>query len=347
MEFIFFSDTHFQKLKKLFPDTHLKICINEFRKPLEYAVKNGIKTVIHGGDLFDSPNAEHSYIKSLISLLLDFKELNIYIILGNHDVEDSDNNSLNLIKLCHDLKILPNVKVMFEPNKDVIEGIPFNFMPFPCSKFSKKPMVNIAHLETAGVIRDNNTKVKTGIETTTTNNLNFIGHIHKQQKVGENTWFCGGLYQTTFGERNPKGWYHANVKFKNGKWVRKKIKFIKNNCSFELVNLNIEVKDDFDKITKDESTLYKLHISEGIVVPPSLTTKYPNVITIVGSKNGEELSVYTKELPQEMYEGSNVLDSLINDPLWGLFEFLKQEGLSKKERRRGVEIVKELLVKTK
>lgn len=335
LEFIHTSDWHCSKLKNLFPEDHVKITLQEVRKPLEYAVKNGIKVVIHSGDLFDKAHINHIYIKALINLFLEFKDLSIYIILGNHDYEDVDNNSLYLFTICNELGILPNVRIILEQIKLKIEKVPFNFMPYPCQDFSKKH-VNISHLEITGAVRDNNRKIKFGIKP---KGINFIGHIHKKQRI-KNSWFCGGLFQTTFGESNPKGWFHVQI---DAKEMKPEVKFIKNNCSFELINVYIETQDDFANLVKDKYKLLKLHIAEGMVVPAGLTNKYPNIVDIVGKKNGEQLSLYTKELPVEMYEGSNVVDDLLNDPLWGLRIFLKKEGLSKKERKRGIEIVKELM----
>ena len=342
LEFVNTSDWHCQKLKKLFPSNHLQLTLTEIRKPLAYAVKNGIKTVVHGGDMFDTPDANHKYIKGLISIFLEFKQLNIYVIIGNHDLEDAETNSMHLIKLCHELGILPHVKVFMEQTKMKIEGIPFNFMPFPCQDFIEN-RINIAHLETAGVRRDNNTVAKSGVEAIS-DGINFIGHIHKQQVVGTNTYFCGGLFQTTFGETNPKGWYHVQIKKTTSGRLKEIVKFVANNCDFELINLKIEVTEDFTKIVKDSMKLYKLHVSDGIVVPPKLTLKYPNIIDIVGcTKHGEELSLYSKDLPPDMYDGSNVLDELVSDPLWGLLEFLRTEGLKKNERKRGIQIIEDLL----
>jgi DNA repair exonuclease SbcCD nuclease subunit len=342
MEWVFFSDTHLGKLKKLFPENHHALAMKEFRKPLDYAVKNGIKTVIHGGDIFDHPNIEHKYSRALIKLFLDYKELDIYLIMGNHDFEDNENNSLHLIILCSELGILPNVTVIQELSTIKLEGIPFRFMPFPHTKFSNKKVVNIAHTEVAGVVRDNNMVIRNGIEITNTDSANFIGHIHKQQKVTDNTWFVGGLTQTNFGEQGSKGWYHVETKTVKER-IKHSVKFVKNSCAFELVNLKITVSDDFALIEKDPMKLYKLNLSDGIEVPPSLTLKNPNVVSVVGFKGGEELALFNKELPKEMYEGSDVLEEIGSDPIWGLLQFLKNEGLKKSQRKRAIELVESLV----
>ncbi|MCX6822123.1 MAG: metallophosphoesterase, partial [Candidatus Aenigmarchaeota archaeon] len=259
MEWVFFSDTHLGKLKKLFPENHHALAMKEFRKPLDYAVKNGIKTVIHGGDIFDAPHIEHKYSRALIKLFLEYKELDIYLIMGNHDFEDNENNSLHLIILCSELGILPNVTVIQELSKIKLEGIYFRFMPFPHTKFSNKKVVNIAHTEVVGVSRDNNMVIRSGIEITNTDSANFIGHIHLQQKVNNNTWFVGGLTQTNFGEQGAKGWYHVETKTVKER-IKHSVKFIKNSCAFQLINLKINVSDDFALIEKDPMKLYKLSL---------------------------------------------------------------------------------------
>jgi DNA repair exonuclease SbcCD nuclease subunit len=342
LEWIFFSDTHLGKLKKLFPENHHSLAMKEFRKPLEYAVKNGIKTVVHGGDVFDTPSIDHKYSKALIKLFLEFKQLEIYIILGNHDVEDIENNSLHLITLCSELGILPNVTIIQERSTLKLDGVPFHFMPFPRTKFSSKKVVNVAHTEVVGVSRDNNMIIRHGIEVDNKDSSNFVGHIHKQQKVNNNTWFVGGLHQTNFGEQGAKGWYHVESMVRKER-LKSKVKFIKNPCAFELINLEISVQEDFAKIEKDPLKLYKLHLSDGVSVPAKLSMKSPNVISIVGFKGGEELSLFNKELPSEMYDGSDVLDEIGSDPIWGLLEFLKKEGLKKVQRKRAIQLVESLV----
>jgi DNA repair exonuclease SbcCD nuclease subunit len=341
-DWIFFSDTHLGKLKKLFPEDHLALALTEFRKPFEYAVKNGVKIVIHGGDVFDQPVIDHKYSKALIKLLMDYKQLKIYLLEGNHDFEDAENNSLHLLQLCCELGILPHVRIIQEKTLLKLEGIDFNFMPFPFVKFSKKPVINIAHTEVVGVRRDNNQLIRKGIELTNSSSLNFVGHIHKEQKVNEYTWFVGSLHQTNFGEQGAKGWYHVEVRFKTQ--LRAKVKFIKNNCAFQLLNLPITVQEDFTRIEKDAMTLYKLHLADGLSVPPKLTMKCPNVVSVVGFKGGEELALYSKQLPEEMYDGSSaILEEVGSDPVWGLLEFLKKEGLKKIQRKRALELVNSLL----
>ena len=45
LECVTVGDLHFDKLKKLFPDTHNQLFINELNKPMQYAVENGISYV--------------------------------------------------------------------------------------------------------------------------------------------------------------------------------------------------------------------------------------------------------------------------------------------------------------
>lgn len=341
LEWVFTSDWHLGKLKKLFPENHLKISMREIKKPLDYAVKNGIEIIIHGGDVFDFSTIDHKYSKALINLFLQYPMLQIYIILGNHDFEDIENHSLHLISLCSEFGILPNVHIIQEKREIELFGIPFNFMPYPNLEFSKKLIINIAHTEINGARRDNNLIIKRGLDLDNEGSLNFIGHIHRQQKVNKNTWFCGAPYQTTFGEQGSKGWYHIDTslskKFKN------KVKFVKNVCGFELINLRIDIEDDFKLIEKDKTRLYKLHLSDGIVVPQKLTLKNPNIVNVVGFKGGEEYSLFSNELPEEMYTGTEILTDLVNDPIWGLLTYLKEEGLTKGQRRRAIQLVEDML----
>jgi hypothetical protein len=310
--------------------------MTEVRKPFEYAVKNGVSTVILGGDLFDVPTLDHRYSRAMIKVLLEFSNLEVYILLGNHDYEDTDSNSLHLITLCVELNILPKIKVITEKTYLTIEGLPFYFLPFPYVKFSKKCAVNIAHLEPSGARRDNGMLIKGGYSID--KNEAFIGHIHKKQSIGK-MHLCGALYQTNFGEDSMKGWYHVETTYdKKKERTKSKIKFVKNICGFELVNLEINVTDDFDKIENNPRILYKLRLADGVELPKKLMLKYPNIVQMVGFKGGEERAIFDKQLPPEMFDGSAELD-IATDPLFGLLSFLKNEGLDKKQRKRAIELI--------
>jgi len=343
-EVVFTTDWHCLKLKRFFPEDHLKMTIKEIRKPLDYAIKHAIPTVIFGGDLSDTPYLTSRYIKALIELFLEYKELTFFLMEGNHDYEDKETNSLQFIELCSKLGILKNVVVLTEPKVVKIERVPFNFMPFPIDTFTHKgPCVNVAHIETVGARRDNNRKITKGVTVPNREDqYTLIGHIHKYQQ-GKNWAFGGGLYQGTFGESLPKGFLHCKFRLKDDK-LRHEVKYVETRPDFELINLIVETKDDFKRITKDPLRLYKLFIADGLTVPKRLTLDHPNIMDVQSKKDGSFQSVFNREIPDDLLEGSNVLQDLVNDPLWGLKEYLKQNKLDKAQRKRAIEIVDKILM---
>lgn len=343
MEFVYFCDTHCGKLKRFFPDNHIQITKNELVKPLNYATQRAIPNVIFGGDLSDTPFLSQSYFKMLVNLFIEYKHLMFYLMLGNHDYEDQDNHSLQFIELCISLGILSNVRVITKPEIIKIGKVPCNFSPFPYEDFKyKKPCLNFGHIEVKGSVRDNFSRSKKGRIFSRKNQFTILGHIHKNQVVDKSVVHPGALFQMTFGESLPKYFLVGSFKLKDEK-LKKEYKFVQTTPDFELIKLKVEVKSDFSKIENNPMKFYTLNVAEGLVVPKNLTVKFPNVLDIKGLKDGELLSVYNKSLPEEMYEGSNIVQDLLGDPLWGLKVFLKQEGLDKDQRKRAMILVEKVL----
>jgi hypothetical protein len=342
-EFVYITDTHLTKLRRLFPETHLLVTEQELEKPLKYAAKNGIQTIIHGGDVSDIPFLNHLYFKMLLKLIRRYSELSFYFLLGNHDYEDSETHSLQFLQMFEEAKLIANVRVVTVPTLFKIEGIPFNFVPFPYCQFKyAHPCINLAHLDVKGAVRDNMMRVTRGVDLSgTSKQFNIIGHIHKFQILDERTMYPAALYQTTFGEDPDKGFTHFRARIRNGK-LRVDYKRVAGRQDFTLENLKIESKAGFKLIQKDPSILYKLHLLDGVQIPSKLHTLRPNVFEIKSAKSG--MAVYNRDLSEDMYTGSETVNELIsNDPLWKLREYLKQHGLHKLERKRAFQIVESIL----
>jgi DNA repair exonuclease SbcCD nuclease subunit len=344
LEFIYTTDWHLGKLRRFFPETHVAITINEIRKVCDYARKNGITNIVNGGDISDMPFMSQRYFKALIDLFQKYDDLTFDLMLGNHDFEDVETNSLQFLDICAQVGILKNIRIITVPTMRKIAGVVFNFLPFPYTKIKHKgPCLNFLHTDVKGAYRDNNRKVNKGLDIAKNGQFNIIGHIHKFQIINEWTMYPGALFQTTFGEALPKGFTHYSVKQKNGE-LKVEYKFIQSHADYELINLNVETRDDFNSVEQDSMKLYKLFLGEGLTVPKKLLIKRPNIVDIQSMRNGNYLTTFNKELPPDIYDGSNAVDDIVKaDSLWGLREYLKRTGLDKEQVKRGFLIIETIL----
>jgi hypothetical protein len=55
LSFIGIGDLHFDKMAKIFPDTHHTIVCKEVQKAADFARQNGIKHIIQYGDVCETP----------------------------------------------------------------------------------------------------------------------------------------------------------------------------------------------------------------------------------------------------------------------------------------------------
>src|SRR5690606_17627704 len=325
LEAVVASDFHLCGLDKHFIDADDRI-LAEMDKVYQYAVKNGIKYVIMPGDLSDSPDMGwDTYSK----LFLFFKKYDGIIhsiyIAGNHDFGDIENTSMNFLHTLSKHKALKTLSIYLKPERVVLEGVPCNFLPFPCLKTLSKSegAVNFAHVEYSGAIGDNGRTLKTKQELEThPNDFTVSGHIHQYQFLEKKrAVYCGNPFHKNFGESLPEGFSHIKAKMK-GKTVDFKHTFIENKPNFTLVNLHIEDINDFRKLKNDDSIRYKLHVADGIVIPPDLLIQYPNITGGIWL-NGKKASGAEHEIEEKVLADSHI------DLKTGLKDFLVSNGFDK------------------
>lgn len=279
-EGISLSDLHFTGLDKHFVDADDRI-FAEMEKIYQYAVKRAIKYVVMPGDLSDRPHIPtDTYIKLFLFLKKYDDLVTTIYIAGNHDFDDIEHTSMNFLEVLSREKALKNTKIYLKPARTEIEGVPINFLPYPCLKSlsTNSGSLNFAHVEYTGAIGDNGRKLKTKKELEThPDDFTISGHIHQYQYLKEKrAIYVGNPFQKNFGEKLPKGFIHFKAYVKKGR-VMVEHEFIENKPNFTLVNLQINDVSDFKKIKNDDSIRYKLHIDPEVAIPPDLLIKYPNI----------------------------------------------------------------------
>jgi len=345
---VFTSDFHLGKLYRFWPN-HLERQYKALRQPFCYALANGIRNVILGGDISEDPFLSGPALTILFRLLNEFDgRLNIHIILGNHDFADTSENSLQpLIELCRkgilDGKKVrgkySTVHVYDKPTHVVIDGVNFNMLPFPYGSADKKykgVSVNVAHLEWEGAVRDNGkSKIRGGYNTTQEGDFWLIGHLHTKQYLKRpRVLYCGTPYQTNFGENADKSFCDCTFRMVKGE-LKAKFDFVPSKPGFELRNVTINSRKDLAKLVKSPDIQYKLRVVEGVEIPRDLQLEYTNIRGISGL---DDLAGISDEGEFTMQHASQHQVSLTS----GLREFMKKEGLNKVQRKRALSIVHEL-----
>jgi hypothetical protein len=159
----------------------------------------------------------------------------------------------------------------------------------------------------------------------------MIGDLHTHQK-----FYPGTLLQKSFGESLPKGFSDLSIRLKdnvltvNEDWVVRK-------PEYELVNLRVTELGDLDKIKpldKSDLKLYKIKVAQDVVLPANVKEKYKNIHAI--QYDGKERAIEDKK-------GTVIDISGITDPLKGLRRFMKKEGLSPKEIKKGYAYIQDKL----
>ena len=333
------GDIHYDKIDRYFPGKGIEYQDAELRKVFDYAANEGLSHVFLMGDVADHPHLSVNAQKSFLSLLTDYApKFNIYVILGNHDFADEENNSLDMFSHMKRLNLLPdNVHLFDKPEQRKIDGVYFNFLPYPYTEVegAKHSAINLGHFEVAGSIRDNGLKIRHGLDPK--DNAYILGHLHTPHDVGK-CHYTGTLYQTNFGESLPKSFTRITAKTKGGV-PHFKCRRIPNDPAFKLINLTIGSKRDLKLIENNPRYLYKLFVQEGVDL--SKSTIPDNVFDTIGYESKEELDILQTMDLQDVF-----VDETVNYEA-SLKSWLITKGLAKSKLKRALKLAATLQDKLK
>lgn len=337
-EFVACGDIHADKLGHLFSDHH-DLQFRAMCKTADYAIKHGIKHWIQTGDVSDKPRLSEEARVMLFEFMHRYDgKLEMDWVLGNHDLEYEGFHSMQFFAQLVKKKKLKTTRIHCVPEQRVIGGVPVNMMPFPHNKALPHKgggTFNIGHFERPGCIRDNGTKMddEHGVKEGKGDDHWLLGHLHTHQHKGR-SWWTGTLYQTNFGESLPKGFTHGRVaRLSSGK-LKVDLKFIEVQPEFVLHNLKIEKPSDLKQIVDDPYQLYKVVVKRGVELPYDVATRHSNVVN-----------------NPTTYKTDKQAETLLNDAeveiKFGLTDDLgaelKKRGHDKATRKRGIQIVEEIV----
>lgn len=250
LNFLVVGDIHLEAIAKYFPEDYLSPVTDTLKNIWKYARENAIEHIVILGDIFDNPFPKDETKKAFLKSL--DKKLQYHIILGNHDYANVNENSLNLCKyFIEDLGLMDNVKFYLKPTVEEIQGIKFNYLPYPQKQpTTEAPAICFGHFETKGAISDNGRPFKEGIVLDKNYNW-FLGHLHRQQ----GDLYPGSILQCRFGE--PVNKYFFDVKVNNDDSIS--IEKITINTPYKLLDLVIDKYEDLDSL--DKNNVYRLYLS--------------------------------------------------------------------------------------
>lgn len=212
---LFFSDLHIYNHKQSFQ--RLQDCLDVLRWAFQTARNRGIKDVVFLGDLY------HDRQKILViayhnsfQIFEEYKDLNIYLLLGNHDLWFYDKWDISSVM---PLSALPNVTVISKPCRQKISGLDVDFLPFThdpievLTGFKDKSSLLCAHIAVNDATLNElyNTKAEVSIESekdvVKVDKELFsgwrkvlLGHYHCPQKLDDRVEYVGSPLQLSFNE---------------------------------------------------------------------------------------------------------------------------------------------------
>lgn len=340
LEGIATADWHFMGLAKHFPD-HVARTIYELDKIYQYAIDNGIQYVFVPGDISDTPHMPYEVYIALVLFLKKYDGIiETHYIPGNHDFSDLKKTSMDLLHVLYAQGFFETFHLHMTPTQRTIEQVNINFLPFPCNEApeSNTPHLNFSHISYNGAIGDNGRKLRIKNEFIQNPcDFNISGHIHQYQYMeSKQALYCGNPFQKNFGEALPKGFVHFKAVAKK-KRMQVKHKFVDNKPDFRLINMKIESRDDFAKLSTSDSIRYKLWVSPSVELPKDLRVKFPNItggiFDLESKSKAEEVDTVRETITATSANQINLLS--------GLGPFMKRAGFEKKDYRRAKDIVRQ------
>ena len=217
MKVAIISDTHYgaRKGSKLFHDYFEKFYKDVFFPTID---KEGITTVIHMGDAFDSRKGIEfkslKWSKRVVFNPLKERGIKMHLMVGNHDAYYKNTNEINAVDLL--LKEYDNVEVYSSPTEVSVGDLPVLFIPWINEQNEKetngvikktKCPVAMGHLELNGFVATPGHIMEHGHDARAFNKFEkvFSGHYHARSDNGT-VFYLGNPYEMFWNDvESPRG----------------------------------------------------------------------------------------------------------------------------------------------
>ena len=213
------TDTHFgaRKGSKLFHDYFEKFYNDIFFPALD---KEGITTVIHMGDAFDSRKGIDfkalDWSKRVVFEPLKQRGITMHLMVGNHDAYYKNTNSINAIELL--LEEYDNVITYSKATEVEVGGLPILFIPWINEENSESTFKLIetsscqcamGHLELTGFRAHRGCIMENGHDSKLFENFKkvYSGHYHTRSSDGK-IFYLGNPYEMFWNDVNDERGFH-------------------------------------------------------------------------------------------------------------------------------------------
>ena len=217
MKIAVITDTHYgaRKGSKHLHDYFELFYSNVF---FPYLEENGITTVIHMGDIFDSRKSIdlQSLEWSKRVVFEPLKKYKVHAIIGNHDCYYKNTNIVNSPELL--LRTYPNIQVYSTAKEITIAKLKILLLPWinsenygVSSNLIKKTKAKIAmgHLELNGFRATRGHMMETGMDVNIFDKFEkvFSGHFHTRSNDGK-IFYLGNPYEMFWNDVNDSRGFH-------------------------------------------------------------------------------------------------------------------------------------------
>lgn len=217
MKVAIITDTHYgaRKGSKLFHDYFEKFYNDVFFPTID---KEGIDTVIHMGDAFDSRKGIEfkslKWAKRVVFNPLKERGIKMHLMVGNHDAYYKNTNEINAVDLL--LKEYDNVEVYSSPTEVSVGDLPILFLPWINEQNEKetnniikktKCPVAMGHLELNGFVATPGHIMEHGHDARAFDKFRkvFSGHYHSRSDNGT-VYYLGNPYEMFWNDvESPRG----------------------------------------------------------------------------------------------------------------------------------------------
>jgi len=197
-----------------------------------YLEEYGIDTIIHLGDIVDRRKyINYTTLRRLkdkfINRCVDMN-LDLHVIIGNHDVPYKNTNEINSMKELFDQH---NVKFYDEPETVEFDGIDILLMPWinnsnyahavDCMKSTTAPVM-MGHLEISGMMMMRGMANEHGMDMEMFKRFEhvFSGHFHHKNSK-DNIHYLGCPYEITWSDyQDPKGFHIYDTDTREVEFIR-------------------------------------------------------------------------------------------------------------------------------
>lgn len=297
------GDVHLGAVDRSIKGAYLKV-LSTIERIIENLQRKGCKVIVFLGDIFDKPTAEDNMMIAFWSMLMKYKDIKFYALIGNHDMANVNEHSLKLTQWLGEIGAI-NITTFDKPTIKKIDGDKYLFCPHPhIIDAPSSVRYAFGHFGFNGAVSDTGISLKTKHEP---KGRWVLGDYHTPQR-GKRYHYAGSVAQVKFYESPEKGYIELDEKDRFVSW----------KPDILLGKAVINNNEDLESL--DSNTYWQVRFGSKVDLPRDWAEKYPNIVDFTADKlPSKRAKILMKRVASE-------------DPLKGLDEYLRAKcGLSDKE----------------